>query len=64
MDEIVVISNEFLSLLADLGCDLTVVPDNSFDLAVLNMKFQWAVFLVGFGLKFIYKMMGIFMRGV
>lgn len=64
MDEVVVISNQFLSLLAEFGCDLTVVPDNQFDLAVLGFKFQFAVFMIGLTCKFIFQLVGTFCRGV
>lgn len=49
--------NPVIELLQTLGCDLTVIPTNDFELAVLVMKFIVAFGLICIFLKFLFKVM-------
>lgn len=46
--------NPVIQLLQSLGCDLTVVPINDYECAVLIMKFVAAFGLVWLFCKFVY----------
>lgn len=63
MDVIPVSLNEFTQLLIDLGCDVTQTPTTQFELGVLWIKYSWAVFLVGIGIKAIIKCISAFVSG-
>lgn len=45
--------NPIIQLLQQLGCDLTVVPTNDYELAILIMKFIAAFGLVYLMVKFL-----------
>lgn len=55
--------NPVIELLQQLGCDLTVIPTNDYELAVLIMKFIAAFGLVVLLMKMIYTVTREFLRG-
>lgn len=55
--------NPVIQLLQQLGCDLTVIPTNDYELAVLIMKFIAAFGLVILFLKMIFHVTRSFLRG-
>lgn len=55
--------NPVIQLLQNLGCDLTVIPTNDYELAVLIMKFIAAFGLVILLFKMIFCVTRGFLRG-
>lgn len=55
--------NPVIELLQQLGCDLTVIPTNDYELAVLIMKFVSAFGLVVLFMKMIFTVTRSFLRG-
>lgn len=55
--------NPIIELLQQLGCDLTVIPTNEFELAVLIMRFISAFGLLILIMKMIFTVTRSFLRG-
>ncbi len=55
--------NPVIELLQQLGCDLTVVPTNDYEMAVLIMRFISAFGLVMMFMKMIFQVTRQFLRG-
>lgn len=55
--------NPIIELLQQLGCDLTVIPTNEFELAVLIMRFVSAFGLVIMFMKMIFTVTRHFLGG-
>ncbi len=55
--------NPVIQLLQQLGCDLTVIPTNDYELAVLIMKFISALSLVIMFMKMVFTVTRQFLRG-
>lgn len=52
-----------IELLYNLGCDLTTVPTNDYELAVLIMKFIAVLSVVILFLKMVFTVTRSFLRG-
>ena len=55
--------NPVIELLYQLGCDLTIIPTNDYELAVLIMKFISAFGLIIMLMKMIFTVTRSFLRG-
>ena len=55
--------NPIIELLQTLGCDLTIIPTNDYELAVLIMKFIAAFGLVWLIMKMVFQVTRNFLGG-
>ena len=64
MNEVIVeVQNEFIQILIDMGCDVSVMPSNQIELGVLWIKYSWAVFLLGISIKSMLSLIKAFVGG-